>query len=101
MVKNGRPISDILYALYGAVMTFVCQNYSFLTTLLGSPTFNIIIKLLEVQIEGRALLFPHRMYEYSNINIADRTILDASQITSHYVIRRYKDRALQGIRRYA
>jgi hypothetical protein len=83
--KNGKPISAILFAVYGT-MTFAYQNYSFLNAFLGSPTFNIIIKLLGVQIEGRSLLFPHRMYEYSYITIADRTILDASHITGHYVV---------------
>jgi hypothetical protein len=83
--KNGRPSNETLYSLYGT-MTFAYQNYSFLNAFLGSPTFNNIIKLLGVKIEGRALLFPHRMYEYSYITVADRTILDGSQITGHYVV---------------
>jgi hypothetical protein len=83
--ERGRPSNEILYSLYNT-MTFVYQNYSFLNAFLGSPTFNNIIKLLGVKIEGCALLFPHRMYEFSYITVADRTILDGSHITGHYVV---------------
>ncbi len=80
-----RPFSKTLYSLYGT-MAFAYQNYSFVNAFLGSPAFNIILKILGVTIEGRALLYPHRMYEYSHIAVADRTIIDGSQITGHYVI---------------
>ena len=67
-------------------MAFAHQNYSFLTAFLGSPTYNCLVRLLGVKFEGRALLLPHRMYEYSYITIAENTIVDSSQITGHYAI---------------
>jgi hypothetical protein len=83
--KSGRPFSNTLYSLYGT-MAFAYQNYSFLNALLGSPAFNFMMRILGVKIEGRALIYPHRMYEYSYVTVADKTIIDASQITGHYAV---------------
>jgi len=80
-----RPFSKTLYSLYGS-MAFVYQTYSFLNAFLGSPAFNIILKFLGVTIEGQVLLYPHRMYEYSHLTVADKTIIDGSHVTGHYVV---------------
>jgi hypothetical protein len=67
-------------------MAFAYQNYSFMNAFLGSPAFNVIMRCLGVNIEGRALMFPHRLYEYSYITVAEKTIIDGSQITGHYAV---------------
>ena len=38
------------------------------------------------KIEGRALLYQDGMYEYSYVTVADEKIVDAFQITVHYVV---------------
>jgi acyl-CoA synthetase (AMP-forming)/AMP-acid ligase II len=83
--RTGRPLSKTLYSLYGT-MAFAYQNYSFMNAFLGSPAFNVIMRCLGVNIEGRALMFPHRLYEYSYITVAEKTIIDGSQITGHYAV---------------
>ncbi len=74
--KREEPISELLFSHPNA---FIGRS---------STTFNIIVKFLGVQIGGHALCLPHLMYEYSYITtiLADRTILDGSHITGHYVV---------------
>ena len=81
----GKPMSKEMYSLYCS-MAFAYQNYSFLNTLLGSPSCNFFLKVLGVKIKGHALLFPQRMYEYSYITVANNTIIDSSHITGHYAV---------------
>jgi hypothetical protein len=84
--EKKAPWSDIIYLIYGT-MTFAHQSYSMLTALLGSPTYNFIVKCLGGDIEGQAILFPFRMYEYSLLKFSDKTIIDASsQIVAHYAL---------------
>ena len=81
----GNPMSNAIFALYGT-MAFAYQDYSFLKTLLGSPSFNMFMKFLGVKIEGQTLLFPHRIFEHSHITIASNTIIDAAHVSGHYVV---------------
>lgn len=83
--RPGIAKSNILYALYLS-MAFAYQEYSFLYTLLGTPAFNIIVKFLGTKLNGRALLFPQRMYEFPYITIADKTIVDNSHVSGHYAV---------------
>lgn len=67
-------------------MAFSYKNYSFLNTVRRSPLFNFELKALGVKVEGRALLSPHRMYEYSLIAVAGMTVVDSSDTTGNYVV---------------
>ena len=81
-----KPFRRTLYSLYGT-MVFAYQTYSCLSTFMGSPLSNFIMSwVLGVKFEGRAILSPFRMYEHSFVTVADKTIVDSSQITGHYAI---------------
>ena len=45
-----------------------------------------MMRILGAKIEGRALLYQDGMYEYSYVTVADEKIVDAFQITVHYVV---------------
>jgi len=79
------PYSNIMYSVY-VTMAFVYQTYSFVNTLLGSPAYSVIMQLLGVKIEGRALLYPHRFYEHPYISITDKTVVDGAYISGHYAV---------------
>jgi len=83
--EHGKPASKTMYSLY-STMSFHFQQYSFLNIFQGSPAFNLILKLLGMRIEGRALLYPQRIYEFSFITVSNKTIIDGSHITGHYVV---------------
>ena len=67
-------------------MAFHFQKYSFLNILQGSPSFNLMMKLLGERIRDRALLYPHRLYEFSFITISDKVIVILSYILGHYAV---------------
>jgi len=62
------------------------QTYSFLSVTLGSPVYNCLLRILGVKIDGRALLFPSRIYEFSMIAFSDKAIVDSDHITGHYAV---------------
>ena len=80
-----KPFEKVLYSLYGT-MAYGYQTYSFLNVFLGSPIFNFIMKCLGVNFEGHALMYPDRIYEHQLLSVADKTIIDGSQITGHYIV---------------
>ena len=45
-----------------------------------------MMRCLGVKFQGRALMYPHRLYEHSYVSVADKNIIDGSQITGHYVV---------------
>ena len=45
-----------------------------------------MMKLLGVNFEGQALLFPSRMYEHCHITMTDKTIIDSLHVTGHYAL---------------
>lgn len=84
--NSSRPFRKTIYSLYGT-MVFAYQTYSCLALFMGSPVFNFVMSwVLGVKFEGRAILSPFRMYEHSSITVADKTIVDSSQITGHYAV---------------
>ena len=83
--EHGKPASKTMYSLYNT-MSFHFQQYSFLNIFHGSPGFNLILKLLGMRIEGRALIYPQRIHEFPFITVSDETIIDGSHITGHYVV---------------
>jgi len=62
------------------------QTCSFLSTILGSPVYSFLLRMLGVKIDGQALLFPSRIYEFSKITLSDKAIIDSDHITGHYAV---------------
>jgi hypothetical protein len=56
------------------------------TSVILNPAYNFMMRILGAKIEGRALLYQDGMYEYSYVTVADEKIVDAFQITVHYVV---------------
>jgi len=80
-----HPWRKSAYAAY-QTMAHTFQVYSFVDVVLGSPIYTFVVKLLGGKIEGRALLFPQRLHEFSLLRFLDRTIVDSSHVTGHYGI---------------
>ena len=51
-----------------------------------SPLYNHIVRILGGKVEGQAILLPSRIYEFSKMNFAEKTIVDSSHITGHYAV---------------
>jgi len=83
--KLGKPANNAIYSVYNT-MTLVYQHYSFLNILQGSPSFNLMMRLLGIKIKGFALLYPDRIFEYPFITITYETIIDGCSIKGHYVV---------------
>merc|ERR1712156_101118 len=85
--QSGKVWSKELYAVYINVDYFG-QIFCLLPTLLaGTPLYNILLQILGVTFEGRALIFEGEIYEHRFITILDKTLIDDSPgITGHFAI---------------
>lgn len=52
----------------------------------GSSVYNALLAFLGVQIKGCAIVMDQALYEYQNVKIEDKTIIDSSHISGHHVV---------------
>ncbi len=60
-----------------------------LVTVLGSPIYNVLLRMLGAKFEGRAFVLEGEMYDYPFITLSDKAVVDNSPGTSiigHYVV---------------
>jgi len=83
--SSSKPWSATLHQLL-LTFSYNYQTYSVLSVILGSPVYNCLLRMLGVKIDGRALLFPSRIHEFSMINFSDKAIIDSDHISGHYAV---------------
>ena len=89
--ESGKPWNKTLYKTY-IDMSYNLQVFSFITALLGSPMYNVLVKFLGGKIDGYVILLPQEMYEFPYLSFENETIVEKSNILGHYVV--YNDIAL-------
>lgn len=57
-----------------------------IVTFSGSTTYNILLRLLGVQMKGHAIVMDQALYEYKYLTIDDKTIIDCAQVSGHHVM---------------
>ena len=87
-LNSNNNNNNNVYAVY-ATAVYAGQTWSVLSTvMLGSPSYNLLLRMLGVTFEGRAYVFEAKMYEHKFITLADKTLLDQSPgvTDGHYVV---------------
>jgi len=83
--ERATPWSRALYCV-NVDVSWALQTFSFISVTLGSPTYNYFVRMLGGKINGRTLLFPNMLHDFSLLSFEDKTIADSSIITGHYVV---------------
>lgn len=84
-----RPLERMKYenvAIFSILQTIAYnfQVYTMIVTIQGSPLYNAFLRLLGCKVK-EAIVFGE-IYEFSLINIANKSIIDNAMITGHYVV---------------
>ena len=82
---NSIHRSSVIYGIYQNIV-YDINTFSFLVVALGSPLYNHIVRILGGKFEGQAILLPSRIYEFSQMIFAEKTIVDSSHIQGHYAV---------------
>ena len=83
--QSNKPWNNEVYAVY-ATAVYSGQTLSILfTAILGTPAYNVFLRMLGVTFEGRAIIFEAKMYEHKFLMFEDRTLVEQSPgIVGHY-----------------
>jgi hypothetical protein len=85
-LKSKTVWNNQLYEVYQSLI-YPGQFWSVLSTVMhGTPVYNLLLKLLGVTFEGRALVFDTIMFEHKQITLTDKTLIDQSRIYCHYAV---------------